>query len=310
MGEGAIAGGAAFCLVFTISCFLFGFSFDTIEPTEMGLIFDANLQHLAFDETYLSGRYFTGLGKEFITFPRTYQSIRFGSSFSDRDHGSVTCRARDGLLILLDGAFQFKLSEDPKDLVRLYMDHGEEYRKQFSRMALQSIRVVASNYKAKEYFVKRNAIAEDIKETIARDLGQMYTTVPSFQLTNMEFNDALARKIEETQERVQDVEQAGYEMDVAIIEAAQELEVAIEVAKVLVAQAQADANVTLAEAEADAAIMIDRANQAVTGYQLLQSNLGLNSTGGLLNYLWVNAVERSQVSKLALALDIPSSFQI
>jgi hypothetical protein len=66
--------------------FLLGYSLDTVPPTHMGLLYNNNTNELMIDEGLYnhdfegSGRYFVGLGKQFILFPRTIQDLVFSST--------------------------------------------------------------------------------------------------------------------------------------------------------------------------------------------------------------------------------------
>lgn len=84
----AKTGWLAFCVVFIISIILLSVSFDVVEPTEWGLAYDNNIKKIDTDKVYDEGRYLIGLGRSFIIFPRTYQTIRYGSSFDGADGGN------------------------------------------------------------------------------------------------------------------------------------------------------------------------------------------------------------------------------
>ena len=74
-------------------------SFDVVEPIEWGLAYDNNIKKIDTDKVYNEGRYLIGLGRSFIIFPRTYQTIRYGSTFDDADGGARPACARVSLTI-------------------------------------------------------------------------------------------------------------------------------------------------------------------------------------------------------------------
>ena len=56
------------------------------EQDEYGLEFNGNTQVLYDDELYYGGRYFTGLGHHFITFPRRQLYIVFSDYYSNESY--------------------------------------------------------------------------------------------------------------------------------------------------------------------------------------------------------------------------------
>lgn len=70
------------CITIFISCFLLGFSFDTMDPTSMGFLFNRNTMELKNDTVYgaeknSGGRFFVGLGQAFsFQYPRTLLRVR------------------------------------------------------------------------------------------------------------------------------------------------------------------------------------------------------------------------------------------
>lgn len=71
LGHGTIACIALTCISLFVSCFLLGFSFDTLDASTLALMFDQNTRDLDCSRVYGaergkgSRRWFTGLGVGF-----------------------------------------------------------------------------------------------------------------------------------------------------------------------------------------------------------------------------------------------------
>ena len=74
-------------IIFIVSCFLLGFSFDTVPPTKIAFLYNNNTHKIEVEEGLYnadykgSGRYFTGIGQEFLEFPGTIQDLVFDCKF-------------------------------------------------------------------------------------------------------------------------------------------------------------------------------------------------------------------------------------
>jgi hypothetical protein len=106
-----------------------------------------------------------GLGKKFLHFPKTRQTIRYGSGFSDDYYwgSTIITRSQDGLQLELDVSFQYQLNIVFDDLFRLYMDFGDSYSSQYARVLLQVAADVSSDYEASEFFTNREVIQEAMR---------------------------------------------------------------------------------------------------------------------------------------------------
>jgi len=312
-GSHIAIGCSIFCVCFITSCALLGSSFDTLEPTEMGIIFDHNVQHLDETTVYRNGRYLVGLGREFIMFPTTYQTIRFGAGFIAGSAGkSIVCRSHDGLSIQVEFSYQYQFSQNAADLWRLYMDLGSSWEHVFSLIAQQAVQDVFSDYYTLDFFQQRVAMESAVYTTLRDRLARFYVTVTSVELMRVNIEDTsptLVDAVENTQVAIQDVFQASAEQAVAQVNADALVGVAKEVAKVQLLNANATAISFLASVQASADALIYRVDKQATALLTLREQLGLNTSVEVLSYNWLTSLQETNVPSLLFGFQYPSVLQ-
>ena len=117
-----------------------------------------------------SGRYFLGVGHEFLIFPKVYQTIEY-SDLPDANAGPVQSRTKDGVEVILSVSFQYQLKqENIFDLFETYgidmdgvdEDEGEDepYKRVFSYVARDILTDVSTEYNAFEFFSNRTNIGD------------------------------------------------------------------------------------------------------------------------------------------------------
>lgn len=308
-GQKIAIGCTTFCVVFITSCALLGVSFDTLEPTQMGIIFDANVQHIETDKLYSSGRYLTGLGRKFIGFPMTQLSLRFGKSMFTPPTSNIICRSHDGLSIQVEVAVQYSLNRNASDLWRLYMDLGTNYNTVFGLITQQTVQDVFSDYFTLDFFEDRVIIESDITAQLNLKFNRLYATVNSVQLMRVNIEDTsptLVDAVENTQIAIQDVFQATAEQNVAQVNADALVGVATEVANVQLLNANSTAISYLATTQAAADALLYRVDKQATALLTLRQQLGLNTSAEVLAYNWLTAMQENSVQDVMMGFQYPS----
>lgn len=303
------------CGVTILSCVLFGLSFATIHPLEMGIALNNNIMHMDTSQTYFGGRLFVGIGRTFIKFPITLQTVYLGNWFDkdSRNGDSVKCRTLDGMVIYTDVSLSYAIKREPQDLIRLYRDVGDGenggWEDLYTKMTQHAIRDVTSKFMAFQFFTERNVISESMKTRINTDLQRVYADVHQFELVNMEIPDTFGIAIEMTQVAAQDILQARAENQVAIIDAQSELAVRTAQSEILVKNADADAFALLRTAEAKAASIKAHMESQVAGFKQLAIDLNM-TTKQLLAYQFVTTVQESAASDFLLNMPYPAALQM
>jgi len=279
-------------VILAFSLILLMCSFDTLEYTEMGLNY-AWITEQIEDHVYTNGRYFLGLGHSFLTFPRTVQSIVFiddmySLSSATRAGPALSSRTSDGLMVLLEVSFQYKLK--PDDLYKLYTTLGPGYRATLTRMAIEQITASATKFKAAEYFDDRTKIADKFhSELDSHFKDHAFSEVRFLQLRTVHLPTDFEESLRTTQIRTQDVLTAQQEQRAEIVGFETIVLQAKQHAKVIEIGAQAQARSVMVNN--DAFCEQYRYTQELTakGYKDIMSNAKWNRTF-LLNYMRIRAL--------------------
>ena len=112
-------------LTIFVSICMLGTSFSILKPWQYGIEYDNNVRFL-HSEVFGggrkdSGRFHTGLGVDFIKFPKTVVELEF-SYHKDANAGNITCRTMEGLPVNLGVAMQYTLM--PEMLAEMYLRYG------------------------------------------------------------------------------------------------------------------------------------------------------------------------------------------
>ena len=78
--QGLFIGGCVCCVLLITSAILFGVSWSSLEPNEVGIEYNGNTLSINTDELFTSGRHFLGLGHSFIVYPKTLQTVKFAQA--------------------------------------------------------------------------------------------------------------------------------------------------------------------------------------------------------------------------------------
>ena len=203
-------GCACGAVVALISILLFALSWDTLEPTEFGLIqngFTGSVDMRA-ERTFEGGRYFVWLNHHFLVFPRSLVNLEYSgrshcppssyySGMQDYDcanQGPISARTgRDdhdaesgGQPIELSVAFQYKFAR--RDVTRVYEKFAMMWEPSFLRFAQQAITNVAQRFTPSQFWLARHevelAMLHEVNQTIYQE---GHATVEGLQLLVVEF---------------------------------------------------------------------------------------------------------------------------
>ena len=254
--EKFVAGGGCFCALLIAGAIMIGCSFGVLGPTDMGLDYDSINIRINEVDLFENGRYFIGLGHEFIIFPKRLKTIRMsdqassgggeGEEGEERVTSQLLARTMDGLPVTLDLSFQYRLMPSAESLVKLYKDFQTDYESAYIRIARNVLRDVAADYQAFNYFYNRSVISSAMRGSLDVALMQHSATVQSFQLLNILLPPRFSSAIEETEIARQEIENAGYQQAVSITEANTRVREVERQAKIILLAANATAaNITL-----------------------------------------------------------------
>jgi len=241
---------------------LFGGSFKTLSPLESGLKINAISQSVQSDKVYTSGRYFVGVGNNFIVYPTTLQTI----SFSDADGADappLRASTSEGQTITLEVSLQYRLVIS--NLTLLYRKYESSYQSKYVTVAEAAMKnTVSQRYSTQDYFSQRAGIGDVMHTALNAVFINEYAVVEHFQLREITAIAATDASIVGNQVADQNTQTviygaqanntllaidavlAGAQLQVNVINAD-----AASLSRILVAQAQADAIRLVTETQAE-----------------------------------------------------------
>ncbi|MFX0151545.1 MAG: SPFH domain-containing protein [Candidatus Hodarchaeota archaeon] len=286
-----------------VSIGYFFFAFDSVGYNEYALNQNGITQQIE-NKVYEKGLYHIGIFNHFIKFPKAVQTIEFFDSLGNpgATRGPLNSRTRDGLLIHIQLAFQYKLRKG--EILDLYGTFAKDYEDRYIGQARTTLRDVASFYNAIEFFNNRTIIGNHMKDLLAEDLDIMFCDVVFFQLREIDLPDEFEEALKQVQIAQQQYQIALYEQQAAIVKA-----------ETAIIEAQAQANITLITADANAeAYIINMEAQAEAlnitltaeriAYYAMGQQLNLTSSE-LLALLWIMAIQEHDDSMLIIGTETP-----
>lgn len=155
-------------------------SFQYVNYNEYALKRNSVTHTVDFDEVFEMGRYFWGLGKTTMTFPRNFIFVDFGGT------NELSVFDAKGLEITLKSSFEYRINKDR--LVDMYRTYGLGYEAQIVNKARSIIKNKASQkYNVEDYFRDRKRITIELNEFLTEELKSVFVDVPKgkFQLRDV-----------------------------------------------------------------------------------------------------------------------------
>jgi len=280
------------CIAFVIipAIILIMLSFQTLEPVEYGLNFNAITMSLE-NETYaVAGLYFLGFGHWFIRFPRVVQTIEF---MATGDAGLLHTRTADGLPLTLGLSFQYRYQA--QHLYELYLRYKGEHHNVYVNTATAALANIACNYSAYTFFNDKQGIAVSMQGALNEIfISQLYAQVEALQISQVElptsFQDAILESIS-TKQNITRSER--YKENMVVTFSTQRM-VARQEANQTVIVARGQANQKLQQASANAQMTQQTVAAEMAAYTNLSRVLAFGAADGL-DYLWWDSLQSSAV---------------
>mmetsp|Transcript_17201 Transcript_17201/g.40349 ORF Transcript_17201/g.40349 Transcript_17201/m.40349 type:complete len:314 (+) Transcript_17201:160-1101(+) len=184
MGRGAVDDsvkgvcGVCGALVFMATVIMVGCSFDTLDPLTAGIEFNSINKQIGTERAYTAGRYYLGLGREFLEFPMDFQLIEY-SSASDADEPPLTARS-DNVQLTLECSLQYTLMLDK--LVTIYEKYQTGYHEKFVKIALSAIKNTAVGFAPADFYENRLEVGLALERAVRAALFRENAIVHDFQL--------------------------------------------------------------------------------------------------------------------------------
>lgn len=172
--------GGCFCVLLIIAAGLVGGSFKIVEPTEYAIVQNTISKDIAADRVYTSGRFFIGLARSLITYPRGRTAIFFGGG---GDSPALRVQLGQGQ-VTLEVGLQYSLNYT--QLGPIYRNYGTAYHRRYVMMVASALPTAFSSTVNITDFYQNRALVNAIALQACRDaLGPNGATVHDFQLRSV-----------------------------------------------------------------------------------------------------------------------------
>ena len=162
----------------------------------MGLDFDSIAVVVDDSKLFENGRFFIGLGHGFLLYPTYLMTVEFKKAGSedigwDTDKsasgGVLACASKDGQQLDIELSYFVRIdTSDVSNVVNLYNAHKFNYLQTLVQISQDAIKGTSTQFNTYEYFQNRTAISEAFEKSLSATLQQMYMTVHSVQLRDIQ----------------------------------------------------------------------------------------------------------------------------
>jgi len=296
-----VSASVAICAVIVI-IILVAVSFSKVDPTDVALLYSHASRKIDREKIYSGGRYYVGVGGEFIKYPLTLQEMALPIFES---------RTADGLKILLEVSLNFKIVKDQKKILALYDHFGPKYDGYIARLAMNIVRDASANFNAFAYSFNRSAVSTEMERQIGDDMADIGFTLESVQLLNIEFPASFTTTMSQTLVLQQQVNQAKAEKAAELVSLEGELAKASITADGMISDAMSQAANIEQKANADAQALKfaleqeGHSHKSMIDMFVAQVKQGENPTQQeietartmFVKWFWMNQVASSAASK-------------
>jgi len=267
------------CLLFLI---LFPLGWSVLEPTEYGIEMNTVSKTANYDRTYGAGRYFLGVGNEFLRFPSTLQVIDFSPDSQD-GAAKLTAGTADGQFIEIEVSIYYRIIKD--NVISLYRFAGLDYQSQLIARAQDALKNTAIKFSTLEYFTRREDIADKMLSNVAIAMDKMNVTCELLQLRNIGLPNKLEAALIQKVVKQQEKNTADATEIVELVRAKTEFDVAEGEAEItrIKGEANAAANLVREVARAEGTRIITQVQKS--SLNLLRDSLNFTNVD-LLQYLY------------------------
>jgi len=270
--------------------------------TEVGLLYSHASRRIDRDTLYSAGRYYVGVGGEFITFPLTQK---------DMELPIFESRTADGLKIEMQVSINYKIVDNKEKILEIYDHFGVNYDGFLSRLAMNIIRDAAATFNAFDYSVNRSQVSLKMESDIRDDMEQIGLRLESVQLLNIDFPKNYSNTLQNTLMLQQQVTQAERDKAAEIVSLEGELSKANVTAQGIIFDAQSQSTSIRTNADADAtSLEATLAKEGIAHKNMIDMFVKQGASADeaqdlFVKWYWMTMVSASAASK-QVAVSVPS----
>jgi len=265
-----------------------------VEVNDVALLYSHAARRIDRSKLYTGGRYYVGVGGEFITFPVTLQEMPLPIFDS---------RTKDGLKIQLEVSLSFKFEKNQDKILDIYDHFGDEYDGFISRLAMNIVRDASARYNAYSYSLNRSQVSSEMERDMRDDMAEIGFVLESLQLLNVQFPSNFSATLSNTLLLQQQVNQAERDKAAELVSLEGDLSKSNITASGLISDAMTQATTIKQNADADAQSLNFTLTEEGRAHKEM-INMFHEQTGDLaqahalfVKWYWMNQISASTASK-------------
>jgi len=303
----------AICAVIVI-IILLACSYRRVDENYIGLLFSHASRRIDRTQYYPAGRYYVGVGGEFIVYPIMQQEMKLPP---------FEARTADGLNIELQVTINYNIDKNNfTKLLSLFDNFGRNYDGFLSRLAMNTLRDASARFNALEYSLNRSQVGALMETYIRDDMAEIGFRLDSVQLQNVQFPIKFSETLQNTLMQKQQVTQAERDKAAEIVSLEGELLKSQVTAQGMISDAMSEATTIMQNADADAQSLINTLEKEGKAHKsmidMFEAQIIADSNGQIppekarqdanklfVQWYWMNQVSSSPATK-NVAVGVPS----
>lgn len=294
-------------LVFII---LIAISWDTIEPTEHGLLRNTFTGVVDMNTVYPAGRYFVGPAGRFIPFPANLITLSYGNNTRD-EQGEIRARtgadstagaaSSGGQPVALSLSFQYQIPAT--SVPNVYRTFAATWESPYMRFAQQAITNVAQEFTPSAFWTRRAAVEAAMLQAVNQTLwSNGFATAVELQLRAVGFQSSYEGTIIGIQLQEQLRVTKSYQLEVTRVVKEVDLMQSETDATVVEIRAEAAREKKVIEGQASANALQRETEARSTMYAQLRAHLGW-SAEHFLQYMKMKALNAQPQSNVVVGVN-------
>ncbi|XP_060065622.1 uncharacterized protein LOC132545958 [Ylistrum balloti] len=256
-------------------------SLKKLASDEVGVQYDT-IQKSLDTEVRKEGLHTGPPGFEFIIFPSVYRSM----TFSD-----LTCLNKDGVQIVLDVTYQYKVKAAKLREVIIDFRDYDGYKDVLKYAGQSALHEACSQFNTSQFQAERGAFQETVREKLQVRYDELNADLTDLQVSNIARPAEYESAIRSKERAREDIQVALNERPRLLTEADTGKREAETQAQIIKDKANSDARILENRAISEANAIIDQYNKEAEAYELILSSSGLGFTmEGFISYLGVRVI--------------------
>ncbi|KAK3082892.1 hypothetical protein FSP39_008218 [Pinctada imbricata] len=271
-------------------------SLKKLASDEIGIKYDTIQKDLS-SNTEREGLHSGPPGFEFIIFPSVYKSMEFDS---------LKCLNKDGVKIILDVTYQYKVrSANLREVIMDFRDY-DGYKKVLKYAGEAALHESCSHFNTSQFQAERSTFQDDVRNRVTTRYESFKADITDLQVSNIARPSEYESAIRSKERAREDIQVALNERPRLLTEAETLKREAETTAEIIKDKAESDARILMNKANSEAEAIITQYQKEAEAYKKILDVSGLGFTiEGFISYLGVRVIADAQ-NPVYIGLESPA----